>query len=321
MKNWQPTTSLRALQDRALLYQKIRQFFAERGVLEVETPLLCHYGVTDVHIDNIRANVDLGNTAAFGFLQTSPEYAMKRLLAQWGQPIYQICKAFRNDECGQYHNPEFTMLEWYRPQFTHHELMDEMDALLQRLLACSSAKRYSYQEIFTKHVGINPFRVDLADCLELLAQHQIALSDAAKNISTDNALQLIMSHLIEPHLGFEQPAFIYDYPSTQAALAKLSAKNPNAAERFEVYIHGVELANGFNELADAAEQQMRFQRDQETRLALGLPARDIDPRFLAALQHGLPDCAGVALGIDRLLMILAGEKHINKVIHFCWDNA
>ena len=280
--------------------------------MEVETPLLCHYGVTDVHIENI--------SAYGGFLQTSPEYAMKRLLAHFQQPIYQICKAFRVDECGRYHHPEFTMLEWYRPRFNHHDLMDEMDALLQYVLNCTAAQRFSYRDIFLKHVALDPIAAEVSDCLTLLSQQGIELNDAAKNISKDSALQLIMSHCIEPKLRNTEPTFIFNYPSAQAALAKISKTDPHTAERFEVYIGGIELANGFHELVDADEQFARFQQDQYTRQQLGLPNREIDPCFLAALRHGLPHCAGVALGIDRLLMVILNANHIKDVIHFCWDD-
>lgn len=311
--NWQPSTTILALRTRARLYQKIRQFFAEREVLEVETPLLSHFGVTDVHIENI--------SAYSGFLQTSPEYAMKRLLAHFQQPIYQISKAFRVDECGRYHNPEFTLLEWYRPGFTHHDLMDEVDALLQFTLNTAPAERFSYRDIFLKHGTLDPFTADINDCIDFLSEKNIALSASAQSMSKDMALQLIMSYCIEPHLGKDQPMFISEYPSSQAALAKISSSNSAVAERFEVYFHGIELANGFHELTDATQQHRRFHQDQHIRQQLNLPPRDIDPRFLAALQHGLPNSAGVALGIDRLLMLLMGATHIDQVISFCWDNA
>lgn len=299
--NWQPTASVEALKQRAVLYQKIRQFFAERDVLEVETPLLSPYGVTDIYTENIKA----GNL----FLQTSPEYAMKRLLARDKRCIFQISKAFRVDECGSKHQPEFSLLEWYRVNYNHHQLMDEVDELLQLTLNCDQADRYTYQTIFQAYLDLDPLNCNLSDCLKRI-KSPIEFDDK------EAALSLLMGEIIEPQLGKQRPVFITDYPASQAALARLSKNNPLVAERFEVYYRGIELANGFHELNDAKAQQQRFLQDQALRAERGLPFREIDPRLIAALQHGLPDCAGVALGIDRLLMLMLGSQTITDVISF-----
>lgn len=306
--DWQPTASLEALHLRARVYQKIRAFFAARDVLEFESPLLCRFGVTDPHTQNIAAG-DF-------FLQSSPEYAMKRAVAAWRKSIFQICKAFRQEEHGNRHRCEFTLLEWYRVGFDHHQLMDEVNALLQNLLACQTAERYCYQAIFRRYLKLDPLYCTLDNCLDKLAEYKVDLSSTAQITTKDTALALLMSHLIEPQLGKERPVFIYDYPSTQAALAKTDPKNPLVAQRFEVYINGIELANGFNELTDANEQKARFLMDQQQRQQQGLPAMEIDPYLLAALEHGLPKCAGIALGIDRLLMLMHQTTEIRKVISF-----
>lgn len=301
MIKWQPTANLDNIRQRAAVYQKIRDFFTARDVLEVETPLLSPYGVTDIHTASIRAGD--------GFLQTSPEYAMKRLLATYPCSIFQICKAFRQDERGSKHRPEFTMLEWYRVGFDHHQLMDEMDDLLQTILGCEKAERLSYAEVFRQYLSIDPLHCSLYDCLNLL-DHAVSLDDK------DAALSLLMGEKIEPQLGQSRPIFIFDYPHTQAALAKISDKNPLVAERFEVYFKGIELANGFHELTDAREQKNRFLQEQRYREENNLPLVKIDPQFIAALEHGLPNCAGVALGLDRLLMLLTHADSIDQVIAF-----
>lgn len=300
MQNWKPTASIENLKKRAEIIAKIRSFFAERNVLEVETPLLSHATVTDVHLHSIKTAGDL-------YLQTSPEYAMKRLLAAGFGSMYQICKAFRDDESGRLHNPEFTILEWYRIGFTHHDLMDEMEELLQHILNYPKAKRYSYQEIFEKFLHINPHEIDLKDLQNCAYENKINLQIDDK----DTLLQLLMNKVVEPKL--KNIVFIYDYPKTQAALAKICGE---VAERFEVYVDGIELANGFHELQDAKEQRERFLNDLNKREKLGYPEMPIDETFLAALEHGLSDCSGVALGIDRLVMAVLNVTHINQAISF-----
>jgi len=295
---------------RAALYHKIRDFFYARGVLEVETPLLCSHSVTDAYIQSI-ATEDR-------FLQTSPEYCMKRLLCADSGPIFQICKAFRNEEFGTNHNPEFSMLEWYRPSYTHHQLMDELDELMQNILLTTPATKQSYRDIFLEFVKLDPLTCDLATLHNLITQHNLLQN--LDGIDHDIALQVILSDLIEPQIGQEQPIFIYDFPASQAALAKIRNGYPPVAERFELYYKGYELANGFHELTDADEQLARFKADQAKRRALGLAVPDIDYYFINALQQGMPNTSGVAVGLDRLLMLSTNSASISDVLSFDWEN-
>jgi lysyl-tRNA synthetase class 2 len=305
----EPKTNIANLRRRAELTRRIREFFYERGVLEVETPLLCTSTGTDVYIDSIQAIAN----EQLCFLQTSPEYAMKRLLVEGIGDCYQLSKAFRDHEYGHQHNLEFTILEWYRLGFDHHALMDEVDELLQLILMMPKAHRISYQALFEAHLKVNPHEISLDELQQIAKQHSLfdALGEACKN--KDNWLMLLMSHVIEPKLGFDAPCFIYDFPATQAALAKVQG---NVGERFEVYVKGMELANGFHELQNVAEQRERFERDLRTRAAEKkfLPPMDID--FLLALERGLPACSGVALGVDRLMMLALNAASIDEVISF-----
>lgn len=316
--DWQTKVSLTTIKKRAELYQKIRDFFAQRNVLEVETPLLAEYTIPDPNILSIPASYQADNTiqARQCFLQTSPEFAMKRLLASGMGCIFQICKAFRNDHYGRMHNPEFTMLEWYRVDFDHHQLMQEVDELFQSILSCKPAQKMSYQKLFLQQLEIDPLQ---ANCLQLLAcavEQGITLSKKLTALQDkDTYLNLLMSHCIEPKLGLQQPVIVYDYPASQAALAKLDKNDPRVAQRFEVFYQGVELANGFCELNNSAEQRTRFQDYQNESKQLGLPAHELDEIFLMSLDY-LPDCAGVALGLDRLLMLLLNLKQIDQVIVF-----
>jgi len=306
MQNWQPSASIENLKKRAQIIAQIRDFFAARRVLEVETPLLSSATVTDVNLHSLKTHCkNLGDL----YLQTSPEYAMKRLLAADSGSIYQICKAFRDDESGRLHNPEFTILEWYRVGFNHHQLMDEMDKLLQLILSGARATRYSYQEIFEKFLQVNPHKADIKVLQKCAHEHGIDVEVDDK----DTWLQLLMSEIIEPKL--KATVFVYDYPASQAALAKIRKAKFPVAERFEVYVDGIELANGFHELQDAREQRQRFLHDLKKREKLGYPKIPIDENFLASLEHGLPACAGVALGIDRLIMLALDANHIDQVIY------
>ena len=316
---WQPTASLNNQKLRAKLYGEIRQFFAKRGVLEVETPLLSQHTVTDIHLHSFQTTYCNENEKRHYYLQTSPEYAMKRLLAAGSGPIYQICKAFRNGEIGSQHNHEFTLLEWYRPEFTYHDLMDEIDALLQATIQSKKTIRKTYEQLFLDNLSISPFQLSLPKLHEL--GEKFSLQNVSDYNDPDTLLQFLFTHLIEPTLGFSQPLFVYDFPASQAALAKIDPQNPNIALRFEVYIEGLECANGFEELMDVREQRRRFEKDNFKRNAIGLPKMVIDQRFLAALETGLPPCSGVALGCDRLLMIKAKTKRINDVIGFPADIA
>jgi len=304
---WQPTASLEILQLRANILAKIRSFFAVRDILEVETPLLGQTSIPDPNIHSITANTNF-------YLQTSPEFAMKRLLAAYKTSIYQICKAFRSEESGRLHNPEFTMLEWYRVGFDHHKLMDEMDDLLKEILNCSSAERLRYEAAFLKYLEINPHKASLAELKNCALSNGLeASTDLLADSNRDTWLNALLCHFIEPNLGKKSPTFIYDYPASQAALSRIEN---NVASRFEVYIEGLEIANGFHELKDAKEQRQRFENDLKKREKLGLPILPVDENFLTALEHGLPDCAGVALGVDRLIMVTTKNKTLKTVLSF-----
>lgn len=315
--HWQPTADLAQLQQRAALLAAIRGFFAQQGVLEVDTPAMSQATVTDIHLHTFQTQF-VGPGYADGqtlYLMTSPEFHMKRLLAAGSGPIYQICKSFRNEESGRYHNPEFTMLEWYRPGFDHHALMDEMEALLRLILKCGPAERMTYQQAFLRVLGVCPLEGSMDELK--VAAGKLGLSDIADpEQDRDTLLQLLFSIGIEPEIGQQTPVFVYDFPASQAALAQINPQDPRVAERFEVYFKGIELANGFHELSDGDEQLARFEEDNRKRLEMGLTPQPIDMHLVEALRAGFPDCAGVALGIDRLIMLALGLDHIDQVTAF-----
>ena len=319
---WKPTASVEQLRQRAGILAKIRQFFAERDVLEVDTPAMSHATVTDVHLHTFQTEF-VGPGYADGsklYFMTSPEFHMKRLLAAGSGCIYQINKAFRNEENGRYHNPEFTMLEWYRVGFDHHKLMDEMDALLQLVLGCASAQRMTYQQAFIEVLGVCPLEGSM-DELKASAR-TLGLSDIADpEEDRDTLLQLLFSIGVEGKIGQDVPAFVYDFPASQAALAKINQADLRVADRFEVYFKGIELANGFHELDNPQEQLNRFESDNAKRIEMGLSPQPIDHHLIAALESGLPECAGVALGIDRLIMLAIGCDHIDQVTAFPFPRA
>ncbi|MCS0451602.1 elongation factor P--(R)-beta-lysine ligase [Vibrio diabolicus] len=315
--NWQPTASIDQLRQRATLIASIRQFFADRQVMEVDTPAMSHATVTDIHLHTFQTEF-VGPDYADGsklFFMTSPEFHMKRLLAAGSGCIYQINKAFRNEENGRYHNPEFTMLEWYRVGFDHHKLMDEMDDLLQLVLKCGAAQRMTYQQAFIDVLGVCPLEGSMTELKT--AASKLGLSDIAEpEEDRDTLLQLLFSVGVEHKIGQDVPAFVYDFPASQAALAKINPQDHRVAERFEVYFKGIELANGFHELDNPKEQLARFEQDNAKRLDMGLKPQPIDYHLISALEAGLPDCAGVALGIDRLIMLALGCDHIDQVTAF-----
>lgn len=315
--DWQPTASIEQLRQRAYLINQIRHFFTERNVLEVDTPAMSHATVTDVHLHTFQTEF-VGPGYADGsklYFMTSPEFHMKRLLAAGSGCIYQINKAFRNEENGRHHNPEFTMLEWYRVDFDHHKLMDEMDELLQLVLKCGAAERMTYQQAFIDVLGVCPLEGSMAELKAVAAK--LGLSDIAEpEQDRDTLLQLLFSIGVEAKIGQTVPAFVYDFPASQAALAKINQQDPRVADRFEVYFKGIELANGFHELDNPGEQLKRFESDNAKRLEMGLKPQPIDYHLIAALESGLPECAGVALGIDRLIMLAIGCDHIDQVTAF-----
>ncbi|MDA0149433.1 elongation factor P--(R)-beta-lysine ligase [Vibrio sp. LaRot3] len=319
---WQPTAPIELLRQRAEILANIRQFFAKRQVLEVDTPAMSHATVTDIHLHTFQTQF-IGPEYAHGshlYLMTSPEFHMKRLLAAGSGCIYQINKAFRNEENGRYHNPEFTMLEWYRVGFDHHDLMNEMDELLQLALKCGHAERMTYQQAFINVLGVCPLEGSMDELKAVAAT--LGLSDIAEpEQDRDTLLQLLFSVGVECKIGQQVPAFVYDFPASQAALAKINPKDDRVADRFEVYFKGIELANGFHELDNPKEQLARFEQDNAKRLEMGLEVQPIDYHLIAALESGLPDCAGVALGIDRLIMLALGCEHIDQVTAFPFPRA
>ena len=320
--DWQPSASRAAFQQRAKLISQIRQFFLQRDVLEVDTPAMSHATVTDIHLHTFSTQF-VGPGYADGrkvFLMTSPEFHMKRLLASGSGCIYQMCKAFRNEENGRFHNPEFTMLEWYRVGFDHHDLMNEMDELFQMILQCGAAQRLTYQDAFKQVLGVCPLEGSMED-LKSVA-NTLGLSDIAEQEDNrDTLLQLLFSVGIETKIGQDVPAFVYDFPASQAALAKINKDDPRVADRFEAYFKGIELANGFHELDNPIEQRKRFELDNAERKSMGLEPQPIDEHLLTALEMGLPQCAGVAVGIDRLIMLATDADHIDQVTAFPFPRA
>jgi lysyl-tRNA synthetase class 2 len=317
MSSWKPTASIATLELRAAMLRAAREYFAATRALEVETPALSAAAVSDVHLASVAAHA----CTQARFLHTSPEYAMKRLLAAGCGDIWQICKVYRDGESGRWHNPEFTLIEWYRVGIDHHSLMSDVERLISAMLPppkqFDRAERLSYREAVQLHAGVDA----LADpTAVLVARLESAGIEVPRTMGDerDACLDLIMSTLVGPALGRERLTFIYDYPASQAALAKV--RGP-VASRFEAYLDGVELANGFHELADAQEQRARFEQDQRERAKRGLPVNPIDERFLAALEHGLPECAGVALGFDRLVMCATDARHLDEVLAFPFERA
>ncbi|CFQ38106.1 elongation factor P--(R)-beta-lysine ligase [Yersinia bercovieri] len=315
--SWQPSAPIANLLKRAAIMAEIRRFFADRGVLEVETPTMSQATVTDVHLVPFQTRF-VGPGAADGvtlYMMTSPEYHMKRLLAAGSGSIYQLGRSFRNEEAGRHHNPEFTMLEWYRPHYDMYRLMNEVDDLLQQILDCNSAETLSYQQAFQRHLGIDPLSADKAQLREAAAKLDLGnIADTEED--RDTLLQLLFTVGVEPHIGRDKPAFVYHFPASQASLAVISTEDHRVAERFEVYFKGIELANGFHELTDGDEQLQRFEQDNRSRAKRGLPQNPIDMNLIAALKHGLPDCSGVALGVDRLVMLALNAERLSDVIAF-----
>ena len=316
--SWQPSASLEVLKQRASLLAIIREFMAARNILEVETPVLSHAGNTDPNLTSFttRFTSPATTTAVSLYLHTSPEFGMKRLLAAGSGPIYQICRVFRDEEIGRQHQPEFTMLEWYRPGYDHHSLMDEMGDLLV-LLGLARPTCRPYAAVFAAATGLDPHQATDADLQS--RSTQLGLQGAGHTRSV--LLDFLFSMAVMPGLGVDRPEFIDDFPVCQAALARIREGVTPVAERFELFINGVEIANGFHELTNAAEQRSRFEADNQWRQQQGRAPVHLDEHLLDALAHGLPDCAGVALGIDRLLMQILGYDSIDKVVTFTCNQA
>ncbi len=319
MSGWQPVASRTVLAHRAALLARVRDFFAARGVLEVDTPILSAAGTTDPQIESLRTCVS-GRDARL--LQTSPEFAMKRLLAAGSGDIFQICKVFRDGELGRWHEPEFTLIEWYRLGFDDAALMSEVESLIRCLLApartLQPAERVTYRDALRRHANVDMH--DAADDELRSAAKRLGI-DCRSALGRDDLLDLLMGAIVGPRLGFEQPCFVCDYPASQASLARLRPGEPSVAARFELYMDGVELANGFHELTNAEQQRGRFEHDLAERARAAQPSVPIDERLLAALAHGLPDCAGVALGFDRLAALACDAGDVRSVLSFSFANA
>ncbi|MFN7782077.1 MAG: EF-P lysine aminoacylase EpmA [Lysobacterales bacterium] len=322
--DWRPGAGIEALRLRARLNRCIRGFFESRGVLEVETPLLSAAGNTEPNIRSFALDYSGPNPgdSRRRYLRTSPEFPLKRLLAAGVGDCYELGRVFRDGECGGRHNPEFTMLEWYRLGIDHYRLMDEVAELLHAVFALVgrslTVRRSSYRALFRDRIGVDPATASEAELRAALAGHDID----AEGLERDDWLDLLLTHRIEPALPRDELLLLYDFPASQCALARVAGEGAGAhACRFEAYVGGIELANGYHELSDAQEQRARFERDNQRRRARGDDPLPLDEHLLAALQHGLPDCAGVALGVDRLMMLLSGAERIDQVLAFAGPRA
>jgi lysyl-tRNA synthetase class 2 len=332
--DYQSTVSWSVLRRRAELLSEVRAFFATRGFLEVETPILSADTVVDIHLDPFEVTSDDGRTL---YLQTSPELGMKRLLASRGDTvedttvedtdapsaIYQIGHVFRRNEQGPLHNPEFTMVEWYRTGDNLATGMALLGELAEAALPFGPAEAISYADAFGRHAGVDPHR-DSIGAFKLAAEsHGVAVPESmdSDNADRDGWLDLLLVELIAPKLGIEQPVILYDYPASQAALAKVRDDDPPVAERFELYVRGIELANGYHELTDADELRERNRECNRKRVAIGKTPLPDESRLLEAMEAGLSDCAGCALGFDRLVMLATGARSIDKVIPLPTDRA
>jgi lysyl-tRNA synthetase class 2 len=306
------------------MLQAIRRFFAARGVLEVETPIASRAAASDPALESLstRWHGPGGAAGPLLYLQTSPEFPMKRLLAAACGPIYQTCKVFRNGERGRFHHPEFSLLEWYRPGWDHRRLMGEVADLVRCVLDAPglAVEEVSYRDLFRERLRLDPWHADLGDLCRAAADHGIGGVDGLR-LSPDGWLDLLLTHCLEAGLGRGCMTFVYDYPPSQAALARVRPGPEPAGERFELYLDGLELANGYHELTEAEEQRRRFAWDLQWRAAAGRHCPPADEAFLAALDAGMPAAAGVALGLDRLLMIKTGSTHIDQVLAFPVERA
>ena len=316
--HWQPSASFETLRLRARVLKKVRDFFTARDVLEVETPSLSRAGTTDPALTSLHTTVGgLGETRFY--LHTSPEFAMKRLVSAGSGDIYQICRVYRDGEVGRWHEPEFTLLEWYRVGWDERALMDEVgelcEACLGPQLISETPLRLSYDEAFVQHLGVDA-QSDADTLAGVLDSHAIEIPDT---IDRRGLLDLALGTAIVPALPQNRLIYIYDFPADQASLARLKDSDPPVAARFEVFINGIELANGFAELTDAREQRARFEAERAEQARLGRTAPPTDEALLAALAHGLPECAGVAVGVDRLVAIAAGLDGIGAAISFAHE--
>lgn len=316
--DWRPSATREMLVRRAELLRKVRQFMDQRSILEVETPILNHCGATDPNIQSLVTTAHPPNRGSGErlYLHTSPEFAMKRLVAAGIGPIYQVTRVFRDAEIGRLHQLEFSMLEWYRPGFDHHRMMDETEELLQEV-GLGPARRVTYAEAFESGTGLDPHGRDTS----CLVRRAAALGFVSEPPDRSALLDFLFIELVVPRLARDGSVLLYDFPACQAALARIGSGDPPVAERFELLIDGMEIANGFHELSDSQEQRRRFESDNRKRTVAGHESVPMDERLLGALSHGLPDCAGVAFGIDRLLMAINRCERIEEVLCFPFPRA
>lgn len=316
---WKPSAKITNLVKRSLIISKIRKFFSDRNVIEVDTPCISSNTVTDVNICSFQTNYfkpgNTKNSKKF-YLITSPEYHMKRLLAAGMNSIYQISHSFRNQEKGKYHNPEFSLLEWYRPGYNMYQLINEVNDLLKYILKCQDSEKISYQKIFIKILKIDPLSITKKELIKLAKSFEVQKTINLYKEKKDTILQFLFMLKIESKIGKKTPIFIYDFPANQASLAKINDKDKRTAKRFEVYFKNIEIGNGFFELTDSIEQKKRFELDNKLRKKLNFPKQKIDNYLLNALKYGLPSCSGVAIGIDRIVMLALNLKCINEVLAF-----
>ncbi len=309
--------SLDTLKKRAEIIQQIREYFINDGVLELETPILAPAASVDVHLDSFETSFVQHKSKTPLYMQTSPEFHMKRFLSKYSHDCFQITKAFRNGEMGKRHNAEFSILEWYRVGMSYVELMEDVANVVRLACKRSDFSSHSYAEIFKTYLGVDIHSISLISlqdvCLHHVTDYQIE--------SLDEGFDLLLTHVLEPKLAERGCVFVYDYPASQAALAKLSPKDTRLACRFELYIDGVEICNGFEELANAEEQEMRFEHDCKIREKMNKPNYPFDRKLIGALQSGFPACSGVAIGLDRLIMAALGKKELNEVMAFTLENA
>lgn len=318
--DFRPTATWPNLRLRADLLRRLRAFFDTHGMLEVETPLLSADTVVDRHLDPFCVTGG-GNPSGPRWLQTSPEFCMKRLLAAGSPSIYQITRAFRLEEQGPLHNPEFTMVEWYRLGDTMADGIRFLSELCELLLARGPAETLTYGEAFGRHLGLDPYRADSATLIAAARANGVIAPESLSPDDRDGWLDLLLSERVQPHLGVDRPAIVCDYPASQAALARVRGNDPPVAERFELYVSGIELANGYHEILDPAELRRRATEANAQRLVDGKPALPEQNRLLAALEAGLPPSTGVALGFDRIVMLAAGAATVQEVIAFPFDRA
>ncbi len=321
--NFLPTASIENLKLRANLLQKVRNFFLERGFLEVDTPLLSRDTVVDCYIDPIPVELSPARFRPAEFwLQTSPEFAMKRLLAAGMKSIFQITRAFRNAEQGDLHNPEFTIVEWYQVGQSYADGRTMLSDLLADALEKSYACELSYADAFNRHAGLNPHRCSLAELEKAAAQKNVNVPNSMNRADRDEWLNLILAECVEPCLGTDGPMILYDYPASQSALARIDdSDGDSVAQRFEAYVNGIELANGYHELCDAAELRQRNAANNKKREIDGRSPLASDSYLLSAMNYGLPECTGVALGFDRIVMLAAQTDQIDDIMPFPIDRA